>query len=77
MEALRFTAKPVDRRIVIELPSDMDADTVEVIVRAAKTPSPSSGTRGWRQPPRQLEGTVINDDLIAPAVPEGEWDTLQ
>ena len=36
MEAIRFRAKPVDRRIMIELPSDMDADTAEVIVLATK-----------------------------------------
>ena len=75
MEALRFKAKPVDRRIMIELPSDMDADTVEVIVLAAKKTPFKRGK--CRRPPRDLEGTVIHDDLIAPAVPEGEWDALQ
>ena len=75
MEALRFTAKPVDRRIIIKLPPEMDADIVEVFVRAAKQPSIKSGR--WRRPPKQLRGTVIHDDLIAPAVPEGEWDALQ
>lgn len=75
MDALRFTARPVDRRIMIELPADMDADTVEVIVRAAKKTSPKRGK--WRRPPTELEGTVIHDDLIAPAVSEDEWDALQ
>jgi len=75
MEALRFTAKPVDRRIMIELPVDMDADTVEVIVLGSKKISPKRGK--CRKPPAELEGTVIHDDLIAPAVPESEWDALQ
>lgn len=75
MEALRFTAKPVDRRIMIELPVDMDADTVEVIVLGSKKISPKRGK--CRKPPTELEGTVIHDDLIAPAVPESEWDALQ
>ena len=75
MEALRFRAKPVDRRVMIELPSDMDADTVEVIVLATKKTPVKRGKR--RRPPTELEGTVIHDDLIAPAVPEGEWDALQ
>jgi len=75
MDALRFTARPVDRRIMIELPSDMDADIVEVIVRSAKKASSKTGR--WRRPPKILLGTVIHDDLIAPAVPEGEWDALQ
>ena len=75
MEALRFKAKPVDRRIMIELPSDMDADTVEVIVLADKK-TPFKRDK-YRRPPTELEGTVIHDDLIAPAVSEGEWDALQ
>ena len=75
MEALRFRAKPVDRRIMIELPSDMDADTVEVIVLADKNTLFKRGK--CRRPPAELEGTVIHDDLIAPAVSEGEWDALQ
>jgi len=75
MEALRFRAKPVDRRVMIELPSDMDADTVEVIVLATKKSPFKNGKH--RRPPTELEGTVIHDDLIAPAVPEGEWDALQ
>ena len=75
MEALRFRTKPVDRRIMIELPADMDADTVEVIVLGAKKTSPKRGK--CRRPPTELEGTVLHDDLIAPAVPEGEWDALQ
>ncbi len=76
MEALRFRTKPVDRRIMIELPADMDADTVEVIVLSTKKTSPKKrGKR--RRPPTELEGTTIHDDLIAPAVSEGEWDALQ
>jgi len=75
MEALRFRAKPVDRRVMIELPPDMDAETVEVIVLAARKAPLKRGRR--RRPPKELEGTVIHDDLIAPAIPEGEWDALQ
>ena len=75
MEALRFRAKPVDRRVMIELPSGMDADTVEVIVLATKKAPFKRGKR--RRPPTELEGTIIHDDLIAPAVPESEWDALQ
>ena len=75
MEALRFTAKPVDRRIMIELPADMDADIVEVIVWPSEKTFPKTGK--CRRPPTKLAGTVIHDDLIAPAVPESEWDALQ
>ena len=75
MELLRFTAKPLDRRIIIKLPPEMNADVVEVLVRAAKQPSTKTGR--WRRPPEQLRGTVIHDDLIAPTLPEGEWNALQ
>lgn len=75
MEALRFTAKPVDRRITIELPASMDEDTVEVIVLSTKKISPGKGA--YRKPPAGLKNTVIHDDLIAPAISAGEWDALQ
>ena len=75
MEAIRFRAKPVDRRIMIELPSDMDADTVEVIVLSSRK-APFKRDK-YRKSPAELKGTVIHDDLIAPAVPEDEWDALQ
>ena len=75
MEALRFTAKPVNRRILIELPASMEADIVEVIVRPSKRTSPKTGK--CRQPPSELAGTIIHDDLISPAVSESEWDALQ
>lgn len=75
MEQLRFTAKPLNRQIIINIPPEMDAEVVEVLVRASKETTPKMG--GWRRPPEQLRGTVIHDDLIAPALPEGEWDALQ
>ena len=75
MEALRFRARPVDRRIMIELPSHMANGTVEVIVLGVKRPSPKKGK--LRQPPMELSGTVVYDDLIAPAVPENDWNALQ
>jgi hypothetical protein len=75
MEAIRFRAKPVDRRITIELPANMDDDTVEVIVLSTKKSSPGKGAP--RKPPAGLKNTVIHDDLIAPAIPANEWDALQ
>jgi len=75
METVRFTTKPIDRRITIELPAGMNSETVEVIVRGIKKSPP--GKNGYRKPPAALKRTVIHDSLIAPAVPENEWDTLQ
>ena len=75
MEAIRFRTRPVDRRIMIELPSDMDADAVEVIVLSSRKAPFKKGE--YRKPPAELKGTVIHDDLIAPAAPEEEWNALQ
>ena len=75
MEELRFTAKPLNRQIIINIPPEMDAEVVEVLVRATKKTPPKMGRR--RRPPEQLRATVIHDDLISPAVPEREWDALQ
>lgn len=75
MELLRFTAKPSNRQIVIKLPPELDVEVVEVLVRTTKATTPKMGR--WRRPPEQLRGTVIHDDLISPALPEGEWDALQ
>jgi hypothetical protein len=75
MEEIRFTEKPVNRRIMIELPAGMDADIVEVIVRPSKRTALK--TEKCRQPPLELAGTIIHGDLISPAVSESEWDVLQ
>jgi hypothetical protein len=75
METLRLKAKPVNRRIIIDLPPNIDADNVEIIVFAAsKTPDKKYHRR---TPPKELAGTILRDDLVAPAVPECEWDALQ
>ncbi len=75
MELLRFTARPSNRQIIIKLPPELDEEVVEVLVRARKQTAAKMGRR--RRPPEQLRGTVIHDDLITPALPEGEWDALQ
>jgi hypothetical protein len=75
MELLRFTAKPSNRQIIIKLPPELDEEVVEVFVRARKETDTKMGRR--RRPPEQLRGTVIHDDLITPALSEGEWDALQ
>jgi hypothetical protein len=75
MEQMRFTAKPLNKQIIINIPPEMDAEVVEVLVRATRKTPPKMGR--WRRPPELLRATVIHDDLISPAVPEGEWDALQ
>lgn len=75
MDALRLTTKPVNRRIIIDLPPEMDVDTVEVIVLASG--KARQETKKHRKPPSKLADTQIFDDLISPAVPEKEWDALR
>lgn len=75
MEALRLKAKPVNRRIIIDLPPEMDAETVEIIVLANRKISSQKKKR--RTPPLKLAETEIHDDLIAPVVGETEWDALR
>lgn len=75
MELLRFTAKPSNRQIIIELPPGIDEEVVEVLVRTARGTAPTLGR--WRRPPERLRGTTLHDDLISPAVSEAEWDTLK
>jgi hypothetical protein len=75
MDALRLTTKPVNRRIIIDLPPEMDVDTVEVIVLASGKLRQEN--KKHRMPPSKLADTQIFDDLIAPAVSEKEWDALR
>jgi hypothetical protein len=41
MEQMRFTAKPLNRQIIINIPPEMDAEVVEVLVRATKKTPPN------------------------------------
>jgi hypothetical protein len=74
MEALRLMAKPINGRVIVELPPDMDADTVEIIVLANRK---IQASKQRRNPPSQLAKTEIFDDLISPAANEADWDTLK
>jgi len=75
MEAIRIKTTPVNRRVTVDLPSEMDGEEVEVIILApAKI---SEEKRTFRKPSPELVGTIISDDLIAPAVPADEWDAMQ
>lgn len=75
MELLRFKTKPSNRQIIIKLPPQVDAELVEVLVRTAEEANPKMGR--WRRPPERLRGTVIHDDLVAPALAEEDWEVLQ
>lgn len=76
MEALRLFARPVDRKLVIELPPGLDEGRLEVIVLRADEPAESGSTAAVRhQPSARLAGSVtLVDDLIEPASPADDWD---
>ena len=45
---------------------------------AYREPQPQGKDRRRRKPAPQLAGSVtVHDDLLAPAVPEQDWDTLK
>ena len=75
MEAIRIKTTPVNRRVTVDLPSEMDGEEVEVIVLAPE--NISGEKRTFRKPSPELADTIISDDLIAPAVPADEWDAMQ
>lgn len=75
MEAIRIKTTPVNSRVTVDIPSDMDGQEVEVIILANERADRNRET--FRKPPSELSDTVITDDLITPAVPAEEWDALK
>jgi len=79
MEALRLIVEPKNRKLVIDLPSGLDQRRLEVIIMPAMDSEPVyPPPRVRRKPSALLAGTVaLKDDLIAPAVPETDWEALK
>ena len=79
MEALRLITEPTNRQLVIDLPPSLEHRRLEVIVMPAANIDQTPVVRGGRRKPSALlAGTVtLTDDLIAPAVPESDWDALK
>ena len=69
MQAIRETLDVIGSSVTIHLPSGFAARRVEVIVLpAVEQESPAVPTHPHRhQPAAELAGTVVHDDLIAPA----------
>ncbi len=76
MEAIRQTVNVVGNTITLQIPDSFTARRVEVIVLPAHEQTPTPAT-GKRTPSPGLAGTVIHDDLIAPAVNAEDWDALK
>ena len=79
MRALRFVTESVNHQVVIQVPPEFDHQRLEVIVLPAGEDVPAPGVpRPRRKPSPLLAGSVaLHDDLIAPAVPEEDWDALK
>ena len=78
MEAIRETLDVIGNAITIRLPATFPARRVEVIVLPAlEQQAMDDPVRRRRQPAPELAGTIIHDDLIAPADPSEDWDALR
>ena len=80
MRVLRFVTESVNHQVVIQVPPEFDYQRLEVILLpAGEEAAPVLGVpRQRRKPSPLLAGSVVlHDDLIAPAVPEEDWDALK
>ncbi len=75
MQALRIIAKPENHKITIDIPSEMMADSFEVIVLENTKQTEKKSIR--RKPPVELKESEIYDDLIEPAVSVNDWEVLK
>ena len=78
MEAFRETLDVIGSSVTIRLPSSFGARRVEVIVLPAVEQESTAAQAHLRrhQPAAELSGTVIHDELIAPAGSAEDWDAL-
>lgn len=78
MEAIRETLDVIDSSVTIRLPATFVARRVEVIVLpAAELGSAAQPRPGRHHPAAELSGTVIHDELMAPACNADDWDALK
>ncbi len=74
MEAIRRVEHVAGTKLVVDLPVSFQGQRVEVIVlKLADEEQAAAIPR--RQPPAALAGRMtLHDDLVAPAVPENDWE---
>ena len=78
MEALRLIVEPTNHQVTINLPPGMDAKRLEIIVLPAGGESPPISAGARRKASQLLRGTVVyQDDLVAPAGLDEDWDALK
>nr|VFK44549.1 MAG: hypothetical protein BECKSD772F_GA0070984_11843 [Candidatus Kentron sp. SD]VFK49508.1 MAG: hypothetical protein BECKSD772E_GA0070983_11843 [Candidatus Kentron sp. SD]VFK80991.1 MAG: hypothetical protein BECKSD772D_GA0070982_11923 [Candidatus Kentron sp. SD] len=74
---MQITARPLNRRVTIELPLALCNELVEITVLPVSDSKTRNKRTKRRVPPPELASTAIRDDLIAPAVEPNEWNVLQ
>ncbi len=78
MDAIRELVDVKDRTVTVTLPESFTSRRVEVIVLPANEMAPNAKPQGTRRHPSPLlAGTVIAGDLMAPVVPDNDWDVLK
>jgi len=79
MQAIRQLVQVKDGTLTLQVPSSFEAQEVEVIVLpVGEVPAQDAGASVVRRRPSPaLKGTRILGDLMAPAVPESDWDALR
>jgi hypothetical protein len=79
MEAIRQIVQVKNGMLSLELPPSFVAQQVEVIVLPAETlpAQPDQLRSAIRQPSPKLKGSRILGDIMAPVIPESDWDVLK
>lgn len=79
MQAVRQIAQVKNGMLNLELPPSFEAQQVEVIVLPVEPQfvQPDQCRPALRRPSPKLKGTRILGDIMAPVVPESDWDVLK
>ena len=76
MQAIHRIERVTNQQVVLNLPASLEGKQVEVIVKELMSESGTTSKPSRRRsPPPALAGKMVfQDDLIAPAVPETDWE---
>ena len=76
MQAIHRIERIIGQQLILNLPASLEGKQVEVIVRELTGENGTALMHDRRRsPPPALTGKmVLQDDLIAPAAPETDWE---
>jgi hypothetical protein len=76
MQPIHRIERVTGQQLILHLPASLEGKQVEVIIRELMSEGMTALQPGvYRRPPSALAGKmVLHDDLIAPAVPEADWE---